>query len=559
MILMRRLFLYSILLFISEITFAQTSILTERNRSELSPSETRYNRLSTDMNVRKARQLYSNPAFYEVARQDSFSLGTKYHSFVSTGYSNGDVEGDFLPYEGNAFQDYRLKGVGQYSLKNLGTIFGSVQYSRGKHEQIGWNTMRYPELYLPYVATDSIGGDYKYEDYLVEGGYAFNMSDWTFGVHGSFHGEQAYRKTDPRALNNTTWLTLKLGAARKYNDHLFMLQGSFGRNKQNMSVRYWRPGEQDRFFVCYGFGLYDVRKSGVSFGYSRMHYIMEAGTKFTYHSPLNKPFVVFADLGYDYDRMKAEESDIRDLYYSKTHTLSPSLKFDWNVNSSFQLSLWLQSNIDKRKGFENIFEYYLVDEVNNIYDFRLIDTQQKYLFNKSESLAQLSLSYQINPTHKVSVQGGSGLYSREEKYKGEGYRVKNTSIYPHGKFNYLMNYKRSELELSFLYGKNLCVKNNYNVVLKNQSLEHLDFQQTFAPYAYFSSEFSSVQIEANYIYHFKKLGLGLNAKFMYSRGDRLNDVAYKDKIGFESTAPMIQTSPDKHNETWGSTSLFLIF
>lgn len=557
---MRRLSFYIFSLLAIGTLQAQTSLLTERLRGSLSPSETRYNSLSTNMDVRQVKQLYANPAFYELAQAgDSLSHAGKYRSLVSTTYSNGQLKGDFLPYEGSAFEDFQLTGAGEYSLRSAGTLFGSVQYARGKHEGIGWSAMRYPELYLPYISTDSIGGDFQFEDYRVEGGYAFSLAGWTFGVQGAFHGEQAYRKSDPRALNNTTWLNLGIGAARSFKGHLFMLQGGFGRNKQHMSLRYWRPGQQDRFFVCYGFGLYDVRQSGVLFGYSRMYYIKEWNARLTYQSPEGKPLTVYASLGYDYDHMNTEESDIRDLYYSQTHSFSPTLRVDWKPASSVLLSLWLESKIDRRKGYENIFEQYLADEANNIYDFRQIDTQQKYIFNKSESLAQLRFRYQLNRSHSVGVQAGASYSLREEKYKGAGYNVKNASVFPHGQVEYRMERKRSELELSCLYGKRIRVSNEYNVVMNNQSIQHLDFQHTFAPYAYYNCSYSSIQVAATYVYHFSKFGIGANLKFMYTSGKRDEEAVYKQDIGFASSAPMITATPDKHNETWGSSSLFFVF
>ena len=214
---------------------AQTSLLGDRLRDTFSPSEKRYDTQSMDMETRKLRQTYANPAFYDIARSDSSFQTGCYRSMISASYSNGRVEGDFLPYEGNAFTDFRLTGFGQYSIPSAGTLFGKVQYARGRHKNIGWNAMRHPELYLPYIATDSIGGDFHFEDYHVEGGYAFSLGNWHLGATGFFRGEQAYRKTDPRALNNTTWLNVGIGAARSFGGHLLMLNGSFGRDKQHMS------------------------------------------------------------------------------------------------------------------------------------------------------------------------------------------------------------------------------------------------------------------------------------------------------------------------------------
>ena len=557
---------------------AQTSNLLDRHQETLSPSETRFGSHAEDMNVRRLRQLYSNPAFYEwVHSKDATcqkgsnqaggsnfskyatSKDGKYSSALYTGYAMGEQDGDFLHYEGNASHDYRVGAFGEYSIRDNGTIFGKVRYSRGVHEGIGWSAMRSPELYLPYISTDSIGGDFKYEDYQIEGGYAFTLNEWKIGVYGSFHGEQAHRMTDPRALNNTTWLNIGAGISRMYNGHLLMAQGTFGRNKQNMSLRYWRPGEQDRFFVSYGFGLYDVRQSKVAFGYSRMYYIMESSARFTYQSPTDRPFTVYASLGYEYDRMKTEETNICDLYFSKTHTLLPSVMLNWKPSESWKFSWWTEGRIDLRKGFENIFERYQSDVDNNIYDYRMVDTQQNYKMMKMNALTQIRAQYQFNGNQQLGLTGGVSMNMHDEKYRNSMYSLKNGSIFPHGKVDYHFVMKKSEIELSCLYGQQLLTDNKYNVVMRNNDIQHLDFQHAFQPYAYRNSTFSSIQASAAYTYHLKKCALGMKLKFMYTRGDRADDCIYTGKIGYESTAPSLSVKPDKHDETWGSASVYLVF
>ena len=539
---------------------AQTANLHERLNVALSPSEKRFNQHGTDMEVRQLMGLYANPSYYEWTHtEDSLLKRTVYRSSVYTGYANGEVKGDFLPYEGNAFYDYRMGANGEYAIRKVGTLFGQVQYARGKHRNVGWNAMRYPELYLPYISTDSIGGDYTYEDYLIKGGYAFTLGQWKLGVNGEFHGEQAWRKTDPRALNKTTWLKFGLGASKMFNGHLLMAQADICRNKQHLELRYWRPGEQDRFFVCYGFGLYDIRQSKVAFGYSRMYYISEGGVRFTYQSPLDRKLNVYASLGYEYDYMKTEETNICDLYYSKTHSLLPSVKVDFKPADQWVFSLWMEGNMDMRKGFENIFERYQSDVANNIYDYRLIDTQQQYDFTRMDMLAQLRARYQFTPQQSISLLGGVSALSREEKYKMANYKVKNASMFPHGRMDYQLRVKQSELQLAVLYGKKVNGDNSYNVRMNNTEVEHLDFQHAFAPYAYYNSTYTALDVSAQYVYHFKKCALGVSAKLMYRNGERDREASFDGKIGYPSTAPMVTTIPDKHDELWGNTSVFFMF
>ncbi|MGV2541756.1 hypothetical protein FO502_20695, partial [Bacillus pumilus] len=101
-------------------------------------------------------------------------------------------------------------------------LSGRIQYAQGKHRNIGSSAMRLPELYFPYISTDSCGGDFKFDTYFAEGNYAFTLGKWTLGAKASFYGEQAYRPTDPRALNNTTWLRFNAGVARQIGRNLLL-------------------------------------------------------------------------------------------------------------------------------------------------------------------------------------------------------------------------------------------------------------------------------------------------------------------------------------------------
>lgn len=556
---MKHFILFIISLFVVEVMQGQNAELFERTQKPLSPSESNFNALSEDMDLKQKQQLYSNPAFYEFhQRNKQFYPSSEYKSVLSTSYSSGKQKGDFLTAEGNNFLDYRIMGSGQYSLKSAGTLFGSVQYAKGEHQNIGWSAARFPQLYQPYITTDSLGGDYIYEDYQASGGYSFQLGSYYVGAYGKFRGEQAHRKTDPRALHNTTWLGFGAGIAKTYNNHLFMFQAGYERNKQYTSLRYWRPGQQDRFFVAYGFGLYDVHQSTISFGYSRMYYINEANTSLTYTSPQDKQLTFYGNLNYTYAHMKTEESNIRDLYYSNTHRVDPTFRIDYKTNSSFSFSLFLDGNMNYRQGYENIFEQYLADPNNHVYDFRLIDTQQNYKRTQANGLAQLKATYQVNSAYQVSLLTGASLFYRDETYNND-YKIKNQALHPHIGIGLHLKKNKSELAIKGVYTYKQLLDNNYDVDITNTSVQHLDFQHAFTQYAYYNSSFSSVNLDVTYIYHLKKNAIGVNLQLMYKDGERDKETVYTGQIGFDSSAPRISAYADKHNEQWGKTSVFFVF
>lgn len=535
--------------------FAQQ--LLDRVSYKLSPQEERYENASSDMDLERAKILYANPAFTEWRNQNDTTIRRR-TAIVYAGMAGGDSNGDFIPYEGDGSTDYRVDAYGEYTTSRSGTLSGTIQYAQGKHRNIGWSAMRLPEFYFPYISTDSCGGDFKFESYYAEGNYALTLKQWTLGVKGSYYGEQAYRLTDPRALNNTTWLRFNVGAARGMNGHLLMLDAGYGRNKQHMQLRYWRPGQQDRFFVCYGFGLYDTRQSGVSFGKSRMYYIDEYNARLQYLSPQDRKLSLHATVVYDFQHMQTEESDIYNLYESRTHHLSPHLSITYIPYKDWHFDLMAEADLVRRKGYENIIEEYLIDKDNNIYDFRTIDTRQNYSRNINHASVALRASKRIGNV-EVSAQGGISTDSYEEKYKVGSYLIKVQSLTPHVKAGIDWQTKRDGITLNMVYARQSVGSHDYDVQMANQQIVHLDFQHAFAPYAYRSADLDKIMADVTWQHQLKSMTVGINGKLYLVNGHRLDDVSYIGTIGFPSTAPMISTSPDKHDEQWGSISCFVMF
>lgn len=531
--------------------------LLDRAGCTLSPSEDRHQALRADIAAESDKTLYANPAFTEwAARHDT--LLRHHTAIVYAGLSGADSEGDFIPYEGRGSTDYRVGAYGEYSTPRSGTLSGCIQYAQGKHRGIGWSATRLPELYFPYVSTDSCGGDFKFDSYYAEGNYGLTLGEWTLGVKGSFYGEQAYRLTDPRALNNTTWLRFGTGAARQVGSHLLMLDLGYGRNKQHMQLRYWRPGQQDRFFVCYGFGLYDTRQSGVSFGKSRMYYIDEFNGCLQYLSPRQGKLRLHLSADYAYDHMETEESDIYNLYESRSHTVSPLLRLTYEPLQAWRFELMGTGRFQFRKGYENIIEEYLIDKENNIYDFRTIDTRQNYSRDVSRLTGSLRATRRLGRV-QVSLQGGVTADTYEECYASAGYRIKLQTLTPFVAAAFDWQGRRDAVSLSLLYGRQTVGTHQYDVEMQNQQIAHLDFQHAFAPYAFRCADLDRLSVDVTWQHQFSRMAVGLNAKAYLADGHRSDDVVYKGTIGFPSTAPMPSAQSDTHRERWAGLTAFVTF
>ena len=524
----------------------------------LSPAEQRAYGVMSDVGLQSRVTLNSNPVFMQITNVKPDSAAQQLSAVGYIGIAGADTEGDFLPYEGNGSTDYRVGAFGEYATKHSGTLAGHIQYARGKHRNIGWSAMRLPELYLPYISTDSCGGDFKFDSYYAEGSYAFDLNGWTLGAKASFYGEQSYRLTDPRALNNTTWLRFNAGVGKYIGRHLLMFDAGYGRNKQHMQLRYWRPGQQDRFFVCYGFGLYDTRQSAVSFGKSRMYYVDELNMRMQYLSPQDKPVSLYASFGYTHDHMETEESDIYNLYESNTNVLSPQLMLTYSPCRSWTFRFAASVELQRRNGYENIIEEYLADVDYNSYDFRVIDSQQNYKRDVTDVLLAVSAAHRMGSV-EVTLQGGLATNRYDEKYNGGIYSIQVSTCTPHVKAILGWHGKRDAIDFCMLYAHQGVGTHLYDVTMQNTKIKHLDFQHAFAPYAYRAADCNQFAMELTWRHKIGKMWVGLGGDLCVTNGNRVSDAVYSGNIGFDSTAPMLSAEAGKHKERYGSLKAFVAF
>lgn len=553
--------------------YGQDASIYEWQTNSLSPSEKRWSELSSSVDARITSSLRQHPVYHAMKNDETDSMKTKRDSslpstfyphdkqnIVLTSYGKGKTDGDFIPYEGKSNEDWRLFGHGCHNFSKHGTLYGTIQYARGTHKEISWSAMRFPELYWPYTLTDSTGGDSKYEYYGIEGGYGVNLGKVYFGVIAQFDGELAYRMTDPRLKNNTTFLQLGFDAGYSSpKGQRLMADAKYLRNKEHESDSYWRPGEQQRFFTLYGFGLYDNKRSSVSGGRSRMYYVNGLKSHFSYASPTDKTVCTTINIGLNINKMDAEDSDFTSPYASKTTTFSPQIEFKWKINENNTISLFSDNNLEKRLGYERVFEKFITNTATSSYDYRQIAENQYYTLLTRQGLNALRYSVSLGKHHILGIQYGIGYFYRSEKNSFYDFSVANKNMINIPRFDYKLSTKKHELSAGFNWGHQKVKHHEYNVDIKTSSIQHLDFQTCFAPYAYYASEYDILAADLTYIYYFKKLGIGMRLKYMNISGNRLDDVEYTKEIGFNSICPMISPQSDIHNEQWINGSIFVLF
>lgn len=544
------------------LTFCATNVCAQHNPGlEISPSGLRFNNIHESCNSKNNARFEQTACYFTIKKQQNADTSETSCADVSVFGSAGELDGDFLVYQGNKSTDLGVAGSGVKDYGKFGMLYGKAFYASGKHSGISWNAMRYPELYLPYIITDSTGGDSKFETYCAQGGYAKKIGKMHYGFNFDFYGEQAYRLSDPRVLNNVTFLTFKLSAGRVFNDgNALIVSGYYMRNKQYLHNRYWRPGEQQRFFVIYGFGLYDNKESSVSFGVSRMYYINNCGAEITLLPSEKKAFAIMASVNYDYKKMYTEESDIVQLYNSQTHNINPSVSIRYKTNK-WNLALHSRSEILMRKGIENVLERYMTDQANSTYDYRKIAEEQNYKYKFHTSQNVVAAEYDINPYQKIGIECGATFTLRTEKNTKYGYFVKNQNIMPSAKFDYNFQSKngKNSFEIGAVCARQIAMENSYDVEIKNNAIPHVDFQTCFAPYAYFAAEYDAYTAQFCYKYNFAKYSIGLKISGLIISGNRIDGTSYTKEIGYNSVCPMIDPTSAKHDEKWIDASIFITF
>ncbi len=563
------LFSLFVCVFFDGVLFAQSEreLLFDKSHDALSPLEKRFNTYAFDLSQQNNNRMISNISAFQLlietdsAFRDRFSckknppvdsLGML-RIGAETGYSHGYIGGEYLPYSGNEFRDFHVGTSLVHTLKNKGSFWGAARYSKGKHYGYQWNAIRHAEIYLPYVVADSTGGDYDYEDYFFHGGYAWGKNGFYYGCEGSYRGEIACRKTDPRCANTTAWLSLGGSMSVKAGDDMYGLRAFYLYNRQHLALRNWRPNQQDRFYLVYGFGFFDIQSSPISFGINRMYYLNGAAAEAFYkRNESEKTFLYVLD--YAFCKIKTEESNRKNLFDSKTHSLTGRMSYSQTFGT-FQIEASALSSNTFRMGMENIYESYLPDPAYpNIYDYRIVSIRNRYRYLLSDNIVQCTFRHPVGKHVKIGYSGSCAEQHRSENYTDPSQHLHTNAIIPMlgVDFQYINEEMNAEIKTLVMYRKLL--DKAYAVAPVGLMT---DFQHAFTPYAYYCFEGVGGKTELQLSRSIRNIGTaGLLLDVMVHYGGRPNDVQYVGIPSVQSDILSTPLPPEKKMEFWVKASLF---
>lgn len=380
------------------------------------------------------------------------------------------------PLYGSKFMQTGIVAYGSTNLtaRSWGKIAGAISYNRGRNGAVGYNNIRQPEVYFPYVVADSMGGVYHYEQYSASGMFAkqWGRHELTASVH--YQGEMAYRFEDPRASNTVGTLQPGLGYSIHLNRFHLLQQIQYLYARQYLDLWLWRPQQQDKFYLHYGMGYVDIKNSPIFFGTQRMNYIHGVEYLLALNKPYASPlYVTNAVLRYRYYKMQTEEPRALGLFVLRHHAID--LFVEQKLNP---FTIVGQFHLGNRVGQENIYADVRPEEkYSTVYDRNVI---ARYRFWQVwEPLAQIELNY-----HKIGLNAnlfslglGSVFHNRKQLYTRNAQQISLTIVKPWIAFAW-SNPNKANVVLSV--GYRLPVASVYQV--SKGGKDRLDYQLAWLPY-----------------------------------------------------------------------------
>lgn len=273
----------------------------------------------------------------------------------------------------------RYFGVAASSFQHLGShsvVWGNASYENGRKYNVVWNeTSDFAQIY-PYVMADSRGGDMKYEEYRLDGGYSAQQGKLHYGLELGYRALSEYRDRDPRPNNTVADLYARVGMGYELlGDYVLAVAADAGKYKQTNELAYYNElGAQMEYHLT-GIGNDFARFSGQSNntffkGYHLGAELSLARKKGTGWS---------AAVGYLFTQKEKVLTDLNRLPLNqlKIHTLKGGVGYGTEA-----YGIRLSGYYADRKGYDNLFG----DATGNVYP--QIGTKQQY----SGSVAEMKVN-----------------------------------------------------------------------------------------------------------------------------------------------------------------------
>ncbi len=283
----------------------------------------------------------------------------------------------------------------QLSTKNR--MWGNASYRNGVTYNVTWNETAHYDRLRPYVMGDGRGGDMHFEQYELNGGYAWQHRRMMGGITLGYCALSQYRSRDPRPNNTVSSLRANAGLACKITGKLALGISLHGEKyKQINELIYMNELGAQKEFHLTGLGNDFTRFSGTS---NRAFYTGAAFGGSIDMSPVTDTGLS-ATIAYDLTYTKKILTDLNRIPINSLKITKVTTEVAWK-HPSFGIKL--QGDYSQRKGKDNMFG----DAIGNVYlqigarEQYTEDACTAHLTAFYESQAQNRWSWGIMP--KISI------------------------------------------------------------------------------------------------------------------------------------------------------------
>lgn len=191
-----------------------------------------------------------------------FYSGEPSMSMLSVSFTSSPSSSDRLPQLGDGGRKWTMSAQSFQHLSANDYVWGQATYDNGRRYDVRWNETSDFLLVYPYVMADGRGGDLKYEQYALNGGYARRLHQWHLGFSLGYRALSEYRQNDPRPNNTVADLSGSFSLGYATGTHAIAASVKAGKYKQTNELVYFNDlGAQMEYHLT-GLGNDFARFSG---------------------------------------------------------------------------------------------------------------------------------------------------------------------------------------------------------------------------------------------------------------------------------------------------------
>lgn len=376
-----------------------------------------------------------------------------------------------IPQLGNGGKSMTVEARSFQHLGKSSLVWGNASYENGKKYDVVWNeTSDFMQLY-PYVMGNPRGGDTKFEEYRLDGGYSARHGKLHYGVELGYRALSEYRDRDPRPNNTVADLYAKAGVGYAITEaYALAADINGGKYKQTNELSYFNElGAQKEYHltgICNDFARFSGASNNTFFkGYGLGAALSAA--------PVSG-YGLTATAGYQFTQ---REKILTDLNRLPLHKLCIN-KFYANAGYiTERYGIRLCGDYSQRRGNDNLFG----DPSGNVYP--QIGSKEQY----SGSVADISIDgYWLTASPggfiwEIRPKASMTMVTNKHKDSGNRLDTNDMTVCINGGTKYIFGKNMVSVKADIMYRHNISSKTGiYSSCNENLTATMLRIGEYFA-------------------------------------------------------------------------------